>query len=143
MQLNTKTPPIRPTRRGHNFDAKRYRGRAKRRIAPLATVDRLDSVTPPSAEKVWCPRCEKCHASAVTYDQDRDEAGLPERVHRVSYCDGCEQVYFWKQYCNFKGEPVGRPIRGSLVINDKASVVETVLKNYPQLRGIEDVHPHY
>ncbi len=132
---------VKPTRHGHNFTAKRHRG--KPRVAPLATVDRLESTAPPSTERVWCPRCDKCHAVAVDYEYINNPAGVRTYVNRVGYCDGCEMIYWWQQACNATGQPMGRFIKGSLVTNDKASSVEKVLRVYPQLRGIEHEHPHY
>jgi hypothetical protein len=131
------TKIVKPTRRGHNFTANRHRGR--HRVAPLATVDRLDSTAPPTTERVWCPKCDKCHAVSVDYDYVFYAGGTRKHVKRVGYCDGCEMVYWWDQHCGAGGQPFGRPIDGSLVTNDRASTVESVLKIYPQLRGVQQV----
>lgn len=123
-----------PTRRGHDFKARRHRG--KHRVALLSTVDRLESTAEPTAERVMCPVCEKCYGAAVNYDYVKREDGVPQIVRRVGFCDGCELVFWWDQSCSGDGAPFGRPIKGSLVTNDKASTVETLLKLYPQLRGV-------
>lgn len=136
MQL-TDVRPVLPTARGHNFTAKRYRGRL--RVGPLETIDRSECVASPSAERVFCPTCEKLHGVAVDYDYQYRDDGTPFRVSRVGFCDGCSMVFWWDQSCDGSGAPFGRPIAGTLVTNDKQSVVEQVLKVYPQLRGVEQI----
>lgn len=139
MQLTS--PPqasgLKPTTRGHDFTAQRHRGR--RRIAPLETIDRTECVAAPSAERVCCPTCEKPHSVAVDYEYEYRIDGRPSKVHRVGFCDGCSMVFWWTQSCDHSGAPFGRPIRGSLVTNQKRSTVETVLKVYPQLRGVQQI----
>lgn len=140
MQLTTPPIPdkvIEPTTRGHDFSAKRYRG--KRRITPLETVDRIECNHAPTTERVYCPNCEKPNAVAVDYHYDYRDDGVPIKVSRMSFCDHCDHLLWWDQVCDGKGNPFGRPIAGSLVINNKPSLVEQALKLYPQLRGFEQI----
>jgi hypothetical protein len=142
MQLTTTpTVPdaiIKPTTRGHNFTADRYRGR--HRVAPLETVDHSESTADPTTRRVYCPKCEKCYAAAVDYQVIKNRVGHPVIVKRVAFCDACPVVFFWDQHCDVTGRPFGcRPIKGSLVMNDKQSVIERVLKVYPQLRGVQQI----
>jgi len=139
MQLTS--PPqassLTPTKRGHDFSAKRHRG--KRRIAPLETVDRIECDSAPTTQRVYCASCEKPHAVAVDYRYEYREDGVPIKVSRMSFCDHCDQLLWWDQVCDGKGAPFGRPLKDSLVINHKPSLVEQALKLYPQLRGVEQI----
>jgi hypothetical protein len=128
---------IQPTTRGHDFTAKRHRG--KRRVTPLSTVDRIESDAAPTTQRVYCPSCEKPHAVAVDYRYEYRDDGVPIRVSRMCFCDHCDQLFWWDQACGNGGTPLGRPLKGSLVINTKPSLVEQALKLYPQLRGVAQI----
>jgi hypothetical protein len=136
MQL-TATPIIEPTTRGHDFSAQRHRH--KRRLSPLETVDRIECDVAPTTQRVYCPSCEKAHAVAVDYRYEYRDDGVPCQVSRMCFCDHCDQLFWWDQVCDGQGSLFGRPLKGSLVINNKPSLVEQALKLYPQLRGIEQI----